>query len=268
MFTSVDFLGVRFDQLSVEEICDAIKNRPASSYFEYLITPNTDHVVRLNYHDFSNDISDAYKDAFISSCDSKIMAHIARCFGIRMQVSCGSDVSSHMFEHFIENDDVITIIGGHCNTKDILMRKFNIANVFQQIPPMNLLNNPSAISDAVNFIIDHPARYVFLAVGSPQQELIAYRGAQSGRATGTGLCVGASIDFLTGDLRRAPRVFRDYSFEWLFRLLMEPKRLWRRYLIRSPRIFLLALKYRKNKSSNSLRPFSKNNGKDVNERKN
>jgi N-acetylglucosaminyldiphosphoundecaprenol N-acetyl-beta-D-mannosaminyltransferase len=46
--------------------------------------------------------------------------------------------------------------------------------------------------------------------------------------------VGAAFDFLAGVKPQAPRWLRDHGFEWLFRLVTEPKRLWRRYLIDYP----------------------------------
>ena len=84
-----------------------------------------------------------------------------------------------------------------------------------------------------------------LAVAMPQQEILALRVAQAGGAVGVGLCIGASLDFLTGRKARAPLWMRKASLEWLHRLLSEPKRLWRRYLVEGPRIFLLTMKWRR-----------------------
>jgi UDP-N-acetyl-D-mannosaminuronic acid transferase (WecB/TagA/CpsF family) len=53
------------------------------------------------------------------------------------------------------------------------------------------------------------------------------------------LCIGASINFLTGSERRAPRWMQLIGFEWLYRLMNDPRRLAKRYLVRGPRIFLL-----------------------------
>ena len=56
---------------------------------------------------------------------------------------------------------------------------------------------------------------------------------------GVGLCIGASIEFLSGAKRRAPLWVRRLRIEWAFRLASEPRRLWRRYLIEGPRIFAI-----------------------------
>ena len=63
-------------------------------------------------------------------------------------------------------------------------------------------------------------------------------------AGGTGLCIGASVEFVTGAKRRAPRWMQRLGVEWLHRLLSEPGRLWRRYLVEGPRIFAMAWRWR------------------------
>jgi N-acetylglucosaminyldiphosphoundecaprenol N-acetyl-beta-D-mannosaminyltransferase len=75
-----------------------------------------------------------------------------------------------------------------------------------------------------------------LCVGCPAQELIAQQLAELGCRSGIALCVGASIDFLTGTRPRAPLWLQRFSLEWAYRLAQEPSRLWRRYLIESPKI--------------------------------
>lgn len=62
-------------------------------------------------------------------------------------------------------------------------------------------------------------------------------------AKGTALCIGASLEFLTGQLKRAPRLAQKLYLEWAHRLLSEPRRMWRRYLIEGPKIFLLAYRW-------------------------
>src|SRR6185436_2589093 len=84
-----------------------------------------------------------------------------------------------------------------------------------------------------------PFRYCLLAVGSPQQEFVAYCLKQRGAARGLALCIGASVDFLTGKERRAPRAWQALGCEWLYRLLQSPRRMAYRYLVRGPRIFAL-----------------------------
>ena len=58
-----------------------------------------------------------------------------------------------------------------------------------------------------------------------------------GIARGLTLCIGASINFLTGDERRAPVWMQQSGMEWLYRLMQAPGRMAKRYLVRGPRVF-------------------------------
>lgn len=73
---------------------------------------------------------------------------------------------------------------------------------------------------------------VFLGLGCPRQEVWAYEYRE--RLHIPILAVGAAFDFFAGNLPQAPKIMQDYSLEWLFRLIQEPKRLWYRYLVLNP----------------------------------
>jgi N-acetylglucosaminyldiphosphoundecaprenol N-acetyl-beta-D-mannosaminyltransferase len=55
---------------------------------------------------------------------------------------------------------------------------------------------------------------------------------------------GAVFDYVSGRLSRGPRLLTDNGFEWLARLLVEPRRLWRRYLVGNPLFLLRVLRQR------------------------
>lgn len=83
------------------------------------------------------------------------------------------------------------------------------------------------------------AQIVFAGLGCPRQEVWAYEFYE--RLAMPIVAVGAAFPFLAGTLRQAPVWMQDRGLEWLFRLLAEPRRLWRRYLLLSPAyLFLVA----------------------------
>jgi exopolysaccharide biosynthesis WecB/TagA/CpsF family protein len=105
-------------------------------------------------------------------------------------------------------------------------------------PPMGFINDPAAVQGVLEFVERHsPFRFCMLAIGSPQQEIIAQQLKHRGVARGLALCIGASVDFITGKERRAPALMQRLGAEWLFRLLQSPRRLGKRYLMRGPRVF-------------------------------
>jgi exopolysaccharide biosynthesis WecB/TagA/CpsF family protein len=111
---------------------------------------------------------------------------------------------------------------------------------------MGFIHDEAAIQAAVGFVQAHPARFVFLCVGSPQQERLAARIQATGGATGVGLCLGAALEFVTGAKRRAPAWMQRAHLEWLHRLGSEPRRLWRRYLLEAPRLLRVMRKVPRN----------------------
>jgi N-acetylglucosaminyldiphosphoundecaprenol N-acetyl-beta-D-mannosaminyltransferase len=83
------------------------------------------------------------------------------------------------------------------------------------------------------------ARILFVGLGSPKQD--RWMHARRGRIDAVMLGVGAAFDFFAGAKPQAPAWMRRSGLEWLFRLVTEPRRLWRRYLTQNPRFLILAL---------------------------
>lgn len=232
------FLDLGFTRLTMPSVLNAIVAREADAPFAYVVTPNVDHVVRLERS--RPDLWPVYRAAWATLCDSKIIALLARNMGVILPVIPGSDLTQQIFENAIRLDDRIAIIGGNAAMIDQLAKAYGLKDVHHYDPPMGFIKDPGEVARTVQFIIDARARYTFLAVGSPQQEIIAHSVKQTGDARGIGFCVGASLDFLTGAQKRAPKFMQMLSMEWLYRLVSNPARMWRRYLYDGPGIFLIA----------------------------
>lgn len=86
-------------------------------------------------------------------------------------------------------------------------------------------------------IRESKAALVLVGLGCPRQEVWAYEYGQV--LDMPILAVGAAFDFISGTVRQAPRWMQDWGLEWLFRLSMEPRRLWRRYLYLNPAYVVL-----------------------------
>ena len=108
-----------------------------------------------------------------------------------------------------------------------------------------MLRNEGAIDAIVDFVARERADFTLFAIGAPQSEIVAAKCKVDRRCRGVGLCIGASIEFLVDRKRRAPIWMQRLHLEWAFRLLSEPRRLWRRYLVTGPRIFALAWRERR-----------------------
>jgi exopolysaccharide biosynthesis WecB/TagA/CpsF family protein len=205
--------------------------------FDFVVTPNVDHLIR--YYDDAA-FRDWYSHAGHVLLDSRVLASLLRITkGINPRVCPGSDLTLALLQ-LTQPDDRIVLIGGSEQQAEQLRSSFGLRQLFHVNPPMGFVNDPNEVEACLAFVENHsPFRFCFLAVGSPQQERIASELKRRAVARGLGLCIGASINFLTGIERRAPRWVQLAGFEWLFRLLQDPGRLAKRYLVRGPRIFML-----------------------------
>lgn len=239
----VPFVGVGFDRLTMAEVLAHLSAVTATSPYGYVVTPNVDHVVRLDDPEQRAELEPLYDGADLSLCDSRIIAHLARARGISLPVVPGSDLTPSLFEQLIKPGDRIAVVGGDKDMVADLARRYPGIELVHYEPPMGLRRNAAARMEAARFIAEAHARFSFIAVGSPQQEMIAGAVRAFPQATGMALCIGASLDFITERQRRAPRIMQRLSIEWVHRLASDPKRMWRRYLVEGPRIFLLAARH-------------------------
>ena len=240
---SCKFMGLEFRPMPVAGVVDLLAPLadPARG-FQYVVTPNVDHMIRL---EAEPDLRRLYEAADILLNDSRILEILARRDGVDLPASPGADIVAALLNQTIAPDDPITVIGTDRSDVEIIRERFGLTNLAWHEPPMGLRNKPEAIGEAAAFMAAHPARFHFLCVGSPQQEMVALAAKERGDVMGIGLCCGASLDFLSGKTARAPAWMRSARLEWLHRMLSEPKRLTKRYIVDGPRILSIWRKYRK-----------------------
>lgn len=237
------FLDLDFDTPSFADAERWLTGRSADSAFAYVVTPNVDHVVRLA--DASSEVLRAYEAADLCLCDSRVLARLAKWAGVTLSVVPGSDLVAALFERVLRPGDRICLIGGSPADAAQLGAAYPGIVIAHHSPPMGLRENRSARAAAVAFASAANTRFTLLAVGSPQQELLAWEMRQNESATGTALCIGASIDFLIGTQTRAPQIVRNAGVEWAWRLLTQPRRMARRYLVDGPAIFPIVWRWRR-----------------------
>jgi len=235
------FCGVRFNDLDATATLKRCADITTTDKFRFIVTPNVDHVVRLNQE--PDVFEPLYAAAWLSVCDSRILQLLAKISGPKLHAVPGSDLTAALFADVIDPDEPVNVIGGDDDVISAVIKRYGLTRLNHHQPPMGLRKNPKAVSAAAKFISDNPARFTFICVGSPQQEMVAMAALASRNAVGLGLCVGASLDFLAGKIKRAPAWMQKTRLEWLYRLTSEPKRMWRRYLIEGPKIFVIWAKW-------------------------
>jgi N-acetylglucosaminyldiphosphoundecaprenol N-acetyl-beta-D-mannosaminyltransferase len=238
------FLGLRFDTGSMETATRDILTE-AGGRFRYVVTPNVHHMVRLLEDPAT--LRPLYERAWRVFCDSRVLSRLARASGLQVPVITGSDLTFHLITHAAKQGLKIAVIGSSDAACAKLRQKYAGLSVVSHSPPMGFIRSELEVRKCVDFVLRAQAPLVFLAVGRPQQEILASRIADHPQARGVGLCIGASIDFLTGAQMRAPVWIQKAGLEWFFRLVSDPQRFARRYLLESPWIFYFVfLEFEKN----------------------
>jgi len=232
-----------FDSLSMQEAVDKVEALSGGETFGYVVTPNIDHLARLCDRPKAgeNDLKAIYHAADLSLCDSRILEKLLALVGKKIKaIIPGSDLTQCLFDQVLSDSDRILIVGGGANEIDLLRGKYSYLKIQHINPSMGFIDKPDEVTQLVNDIVDAEANYVFLAVGSPRQEILASKIKMTVGASGVGLCIGASINFIVGKENRAPKWIQKLHIEWLYRMLQDPKRLVKRYAMNAvyiPKIY-------------------------------
>lgn len=245
MIPHVWFLKTRYDLIDLPTTVELIKARIASGApFAYVATPNAQAVVRKN-QGTEPDADTAWDGAWLSTNDSGPVAAVAqRLFGLKLGRVTGADLTLEMLNGHIAPETPLTLIGGDDALEAALRQRYGFTTIARRNPPMGLRNDPAEIARCARFIIDNPAPYTFIVVGTPQGELVAHEAQKMGGGVGVGFCVGSALHFAVGLTPRAPQIFRTLGVEWLYRLALNPRRHFRRVFVQSLPVLGYAVKAR------------------------
>lgn len=229
----VELFGITFHDLTRSEALEAIERRIIDRLPGYVVTPNVDHLCRLQ-HDA--DFRDAYAGSFLSLVDGTPVLWASRLLGkpLREKVS-GSDLVMWIAEAFAGKPYSLFLFGAAegvaREAAQILQERYEgltIAGTYS--PPMGFEKDPKAREEALAKVKDAKPDICMVALGAPKQEFwMKDFSERSGVPVMMG--IGASLDFVTGASRRAPKWMQKAGLEWAWRLCQEPRRLWRRYLV-------------------------------------
>jgi N-acetylglucosaminyldiphosphoundecaprenol N-acetyl-beta-D-mannosaminyltransferase len=162
-FAQVRFAGLRFTPLSVAETVAALMARPPTAPFTAFVTPNAEHAFLRRRDALFRQCGDT---CWISTNDSRILGRAALLAGLDLKFAPGAYVVDQLFRNGISPNDPISIIGCTSEIVADLVAQFSLTNVVQHIPPMGFIDIPEAVDAAVAFVVSHPARFVFVAMGS------------------------------------------------------------------------------------------------------
>lgn len=217
----------------------------------FIVTPNVDHLIKLQS---DKSFYQIYKNADWVFCDSRIILLFSRFLGNPIkELITGSDLFPDYCKEIAsikENNKKVFILGG--STNSILQKSINVLNSYSDVdyivdgycPEFGFEDNPMTIDLIVNKIRNSSANVLAVGLGAPKQELLINRIKQDLPHVNLFFAIGATIDFISGDLKRAPVWVQELSMEWLYRMYRNPSRLLKRYLIDDFPVFWLVIKQR------------------------
>lgn len=224
----VQLLNLRLHNLTRAELLERLTEG-------VFINPNTDVLMKLQ-HDRA--LHQIVENAEWRVCDSQILVLASRFLGtpIKERIS-GSDFFGEFCAHHAGNPALRVFALG--SAPGVAARAAEVVNgrVGREIishahsPSFGFEYNREESRRIVELINASGCSVLAIGVGCPKQEkwVAAWRDQMPG--VRLYLCIGATFDFEAGVKPRAPRWMSDLGLEWLFRMLSEPKRLVRRYLV-------------------------------------
>lgn len=228
----------RFSSLTSQELIDLLLvGENSISVF----TPNVDHIVRCCK---DKELLDLYLGADILTNDSKVFSLLYFIFiGKNLPFLTGSDLTSSIFKNNNISRIRFGIIGCDATQISKLIDLYSLRNDIAHVSPSRgfIENKREVDCITLEVLKQNEVSLWFLAVGSPQQELLATVLRGKG-VKGSLVCVGASLDYLTGKETRAPKFIQDMYLEWLFRFAQSPIKRFRRYFINCPQIIFYLLR--------------------------
>jgi N-acetylglucosaminyldiphosphoundecaprenol N-acetyl-beta-D-mannosaminyltransferase len=223
-----------------------------------VFTLNIDHLVRLQK---DSEFYDAYQSADYCTCDSQLLFYFIRLLGkpLREKIS-GSDFFPFFYNYY-RNDRTIKIflLGALPGIALEAQRKINLKVGREMVvgtysPYFGFENDEKECQVIIDLINQSQANVLVVGVGAPKQEKWIYKYGSRLRKVKIFLALGATIGFESGLLSRAPKWLCVSGLEWFYRLIHEPRRLWKRYLVDDTFFLWLVLQHCFNLYKNPWKP--------------
>lgn len=234
----VNVLNIAINNITMTELLEKLRHGGI------IFTPNVNHIMQLQKN---QKFYQVYQEAEYIVCDSQILMYACRFLNtpIKEKIS-GSDLFPAFYTYYKHNEDIeIFLLGSTQEAVKTAQQKINakagrdiVVAVYS--PTFGFEKDEEECQKIVNLINASEATVLAIGVGAPKQEMWIAKYRKQLSKVKTYLAIGATIDFEAGNFKRAPTWMSQVGFEWLYRLLSEPKRLWKRYFFDAiPFLFLI-----------------------------
>ena len=239
-----DICGVRVDNLTFEEATRRIEALVERRQPDLIVTCNIDHIIKLQK---DSEFRAIYEKSSLAVADGVPLLWAAAFLGTPLKGRInGTDLFEKLCEIAAIKKYKLFFLGGRPGAAiaaaELLKKRHpNIKIVGTYAPPMGFEKSAEENRKIVEMIKDSAPDILFVGLGAPKQEKWIYSHKDEYRVP-VSIGIGVSFELVAGIVKRAPGWMQASGLEWLWRLVMEPARLWKRYLIDDPLFFWLVLK--------------------------
>lgn len=217
-------------QEAIESIDKLVEDRSKNAY---VVTPNVDHIVKVQS---DKEFYNVYKEADLVLADGVPVIWASKLLKktLKEKVS-GSDLFPLLCERAAKKKYKVFLLGGLEGVADkagkILTEQYPDLNIVgTYCPPFGFEANEEENNKIINMLNETKPDILFVGVGAPKQEKWIYNNRCNYNIP-VSLGIGASFDFIAGTVKRAPVWMQKSGLEWFYRLIKEPKRMFKRYII-------------------------------------
>ena len=202
----VEILGVKIDNLSLQEVLEKVGNFLESKNKYFIVTANPEFLVAAkkdkNFKDILN-----YAD--IAVADGVGLVYAAKFLGHKLQRITGVDLFGYLCELAEKTDTPVYLVGAESGGLILSNGETQTANGNAEI---------------INRINLAKPKILFVALGQVKQEKWIFKHLDQLSSVKVAVGVGGTFDFVAGTVARAPELMRNLGLEWLYRLIQEPGR--------------------------------------------
>lgn len=239
-------LNTYVNNLDMSEAVSAIESMIKDEGKHYVVAINVDVVIKIEDDTYLKKITDSADMVLV---DGKPLIWISNWYKkpVKAKIS-GSDLVPVLCKKAAKKGYTVFIIGGKDGVADKAKKRLekkypSIQIVGTYAPPFGFEKEEIELMKINQMITEVHPDLLIVCFGCPKQEKWIYENYQRYDAK-VSVCAGATVDFLAGNVKRAPKWMSNHGLEWFYRFLQEPKRMFKRYFVDDMKILKLVRKYR------------------------
>ncbi len=241
-YDRTNVLGIELHRISFDDAVDWVMRKVEEGGPVFAVTPNVDHT---NHYRKSSEYRSMIHEAHLVVADGVPLLWAAKLLGAPLKGRVnGTDLFEAIARACAREGRSIFLMGGISGVAQACadaLRKVSpdlkIAGVYS--PAKGCLDDEGECVRMVEAVSAAAPDILFVGLPGPRAEVWIHRHYKK-CGVPVSINVGASFDFVSGNVKRAPGIFQKTGMEWFYRLVSQPKKLWRRYVLGNP-VFLARL---------------------------